>query len=214
MNITDVKVDAFLEKTQKWQKELQLLRKIVLECGLTEEYKWRQPCYSFQGSNIVLLGNFKEYCSLSFFKGVLLKDDYKIMVSPGENSRSVKLIKLTSDHEIISNENVLRTYIHEAIEVEKLGLKVVFEEKENLKLCSELIAALAADQTLKAAFESLTPGRQRGYNLYFSAPKQQKTKIDRIEKYAKRIIDGYGFHDCVCGHSKKMPTCDGSHKNI
>ncbi|APQ16233.1 DUF1801 domain-containing protein [Maribacter hydrothermalis] len=214
MSTTNVKVDEFLEKTQKWQKELQLLRKLVLECGLTEEYKWRQPCYSFQGSNIVLLGNFKDYCSLSFFKGVLLKDDYDIMVSPGKNSQSVKLIKFLSDREIINNENILKTYIYEAIEVEKLGIKVVLEEKENLKLCSELIEALAANKTLKAAFESLTPGRQRGYNLYFSAPKQQKTKIDRIEKYTKRIIDGYGFHDCVCGHSKKMPTCDGSHKYI
>lgn len=207
-------VDEFLNKAKKWQKELTLLRAIVLDCGLTEELKWRQPCYTFQTNNIVIIGEFKEYCVLSFFKGALLHDEKEILCKPGENTQSGRQIRFTSSQEIISMTPTLKAYIHEAIEVEKAGLKVEKNKNTELDFPEELLKKLESDLAFKKAFEALTPGRQRAYNMFFSAAKQSNTRVSRIEKYTQRILNGKGMNDCTCGFSKKMPNCDGSHKFI
>lgn len=210
----NVKVDEFLNNAKAWQKELAQLRRIVLDCGLTEELKWGVPCYTHRNGNIALLGGFKEYCVLSFFKGVLLHDAEGILVAPGENSQAVRMVKFTSVQAIVKLEPVLKTYIHEAMKVEEDGLKVDFKESTNLEFPEELLHKLNADPAFKAAFEALTPGRQRAYNLYFTAAKQPETRVARIEKYVPRILNGKGINDCVCGRSKRMPNCDGSHKVV
>jgi uncharacterized protein YdeI (YjbR/CyaY-like superfamily) len=194
MSGTNPKVDAYFSNTEKWREELETLRRILLDCPVTEEFKWRSPCYTFQKGNVVTIWGFKEYCVLSFFKGVLLKDTEGILVAPGENSRSVRMVKFTSVPEIVEMEAVLKDYVHEAIEVEKAGQKVDFR-KDDLVLPRELISKLDKNPDLRAAFEALTPGRQRGYTLYFSQPKQSKTRLSRIEKYVPRILEGKGLHD-------------------
>ena len=207
-------MDEYLSKASQWQEEMEALRTILLDCGLTEELKWRVPCYMYKASNIVLIGAFKEYCTLSFFKGVLLNDANGILVAPGENSQTVRMIKFTSVKEIIKQESTLKAYIYEAIEVEKAGLKVDFKKSTNLIFPQELQDKLEKDPAFKTAFEALTPGRQRAYNLYFSAAKQSNTRKARIEKYTQRILDGIGINDCICGLSKRKPNCDGSHKQL
>lgn len=208
------KIDAYLIKEKKWQPEMQELRRILLECQLTEELKWGKPCYTYKKNNVVILYGLKEFCGPGFFKGALLNDTNGILAKPGENSQSTRYIKCTNTQQIIEMEAVLKAYIYEAIEVERAGLKVDFKEKNELVFSEELLKKLDANSALKTAFEALTPGRQRGYNLYFSAPKQSKTRNARIEKYMQKILDGKGFHDCTCGLSKKFPQCDGSHKFI
>lgn len=210
----NLKVDEYITNATKWQKEIIQLRSIILDCGLTEEFKWRTPCYSFQGSNVVIIGGFKEYCALSFLKGSLLQDSNGLLIKPGENSQSVRFFKFTDLPQINELQTIVRNYIYEAIEVEKAGLKVPLKDNTQQELIKELQTVLDKNTSLKTAFENLTPGRQRAYNLYFSAAKQSKTRETRIENYTQRILDGKGFHDCVCGLSKKMPTCDGSHKYI
>jgi uncharacterized protein YdeI (YjbR/CyaY-like superfamily) len=207
-------IDEYIAKAKKWRDEMTALRSVLLECGLTEELKWRVPCYTFNGANIILIGAFKEYCSLSFVKGVLLKDTEQILESPGENSQSVKLAKFTSLGGIQEKDAILKAYIFEAIEVEKAGLKAPSTKSTNLEFPEELIDKMNTDSEFKKAFEALTPGRQRGYNMFFTAAKQSTTRITRIEKYEGRILKGFGINDCVCGHSKKMPGCDGSHKYL
>ncbi|MFV5702724.1 YdeI/OmpD-associated family protein [Flavobacterium sp. XS2P12] len=208
------KVDDFISNVKKWQPEIGQLRLLLLDCGLTEEFKWRTPCYSFQGNNVVLIGRFKEYCALSFFKGTLLQDSNGLLSKPGENSQAVRFFKFTNLQEIQELEPIIKNYIYEAIELEKAGLKVIFKSNTKLELVEELQIALDKNPSLKTAFKALTPGRQRAYNLYFSAAKQSKTRETRIENYIPRILDGKGFNDCICGMSKKMPNCDGSHKYI
>jgi uncharacterized protein YdeI (YjbR/CyaY-like superfamily) len=208
------KVDDFLRNAKNWQNEMTALRAIVLECGLTEELKWRQPCYSFNGKNVLIISAFKDNCVLSFLKGELLSDSEGILVSPGENSQSVKFAKFTSVKSILDLEPELKTYIFEALEVEKAGLKPSSAKSTNLVFPDELIQKMSKDSTFKAAFENLTPGRQRGYNLFFTAAKQSKTREDRIAKYEERILKGQGINDCVCGLSKRKPNCDGSHKSL
>ena len=210
----NLKVDDFISNAKKWQLEMEQLRQLLLDCGLTEEFKWRTPCYSFQGNNVVLIASFKSFCALSFLKGSLLQDTNGMLVQPGENSQAVRFFKFTNVSEIEELKPILKNYIYEAIEVEKAGLKVAFKSNKELELVDELKAILDKNLALKAAFESLTPGRQRAYNLFFEAAKQSKTRETRIEKYIPRILDGKGINDCVCGLSKKMPSCDGSHKSI
>ncbi len=181
-------------KVHNWQEELNLLRSIVLDCGLTEEVKWGVPCYTCQKKNIVLVSAFKEYCALSFFKGVLLKDTSRILQKPGENSQSARLIRFQNVQKIIEMESILKTYIAEAVEVEKAGLKASFKINPE-PIPEELQNKLDEIPALKKAFEALTPGRQRGYILYFSAPKQSKTRVSRIEKCMSRILEGKGMHD-------------------
>lgn len=208
------KVDEFISEATKWQTEIKQLRKLLLDCGLTEEFKWRMPCYCFQGNNIVLVGSFKEYCTLSFFKGILLQDSSGLLSKPGENSQSMRFFKFTNPDEITEQQSIIKAYIYEAIEIEKAGLKVLFKSNKELELVEELQVALDKNSALKTAFHTLTPGRQRAYNLYFSEAKQSKTRETRIEKYTQRILTGKGINDCICGLSKKMPNCDGSHKYI
>jgi uncharacterized protein YdeI (YjbR/CyaY-like superfamily) len=189
------KVDFFFDKETKWQKEFELLRTIVLDCGLTEELKWGQPCYMFQQSNIVVIHGFKEYCALLFFKGALLNDDEGILIQQTENVQSARQVRFTSVKQVVGRERILKAYIYEAIEVEKAGLKVKLKKTAQFTMPEEFKQALDKNAVLKKAFEALTPGRQRGYLLYFAAAKQAKTREERVEKYKQHIIDGKGLED-------------------
>jgi uncharacterized protein YdeI (YjbR/CyaY-like superfamily) len=206
------KVDTYFSKLKQWQEELEQLRAIILDCGLTEELKWGSPCYTFQETNVILLGGFKDNCVISFLKGVLLADTDKLLEKPGENSQSARVIRFTSEREIVKLKKVLKAYIYEALEVEKAGLKVDLEKSKNFDLPDELLSKFKTQPKLKTAFTALTTGRQRAYVMFFSDSKNSKTREARIEKYTKRILDGKGINDCVCGLSKRMPSCDGSHK--
>jgi uncharacterized protein YdeI (YjbR/CyaY-like superfamily) len=208
------KVDEYLSKVKKWPEELEALRTLILDCGLTEELKWRQPCYTFLNKNIVLIGEFKDYCVLTFFKGTLLEDTKGLLTKPGENTQSARLIKFTNVKEITKLTPVLKAYIFEAIEIEKVGTKVKFKDNKELILPEELQNKFKENPTFKKAFNALTAGRQRAYNLFFTAAKQPKTRETRIEKYVQQIISGKGINDCTCGLSQKMPYCDGSHKQL
>lgn len=207
-------VDTFLSNAKKWQREMAKLRTIVLDCGLKEELKWRQPCYTLQKSNVVLIGGFKEYCALTFFKGVLLYDKKRLLKKPGENTQSSRLIHFTSLQEIIDKETILKAYIQEAIDLEKAGVKPTLKATADFEIPEEFKSKLNEMPALQIAFDALTPGRQRAYILHFSGAKQSKTRASRVEKYTQRILDGIGLNDCTCGLSKKPPYCDGSHKQL
>ncbi len=211
---TNPKVDEFFENVQQWQDELKKLRSIVLECGLVEELKWRQPCYTFKGKNLIILGGFKTNCIISFFKGALLNDSEGILEKPGENTQSARVIRFTDIQQIIEKEATLKAYIYEAIEVEKAGLKVDTSNQPALDIPEELQQKMDAVSAFKTAFEGLTPGRQKAYIMFFAQAKQSKTRTARIEKFTPRILDGKGMNDCTCGLSKKMPGCDGSHRQL
>ena len=189
------KVDFYFSKAKQWHKEFEKLRKIILDCGLTEELKWGHPCYAQEKRNIVLMHGFKEYCALLFFKGALLKDPENILVQQTENVQAARQIRFTNVREIIKMEKVLKVYIKEAIETEKSGLKVNLKKTKEYKVPEELQDKLDEISEFKTAFDALTPGRQRGYILYFSAPKQSKTRVSRIEKYMKHILIGKGLND-------------------
>ena len=187
------KVDVYLGKAKKWQNEMRKLRTIVLDCGLTEELKWYQPCYTFQNGIVLLISAFKEYCTLVFFKGTLLKDAKGILVRPGENSQAVRQIRFTDVQEIVEMEPVLKSYIQEAIEIEKAGLKV--QKNPKIVIPEEFQNRLDKNPALKAAFDALTPGRRRAYIMHFSQSKQSKTRKSRIEKCMPLILDGKGLDD-------------------
>ncbi|CAN5548197.1 YdeI family protein [soil metagenome] len=189
------KVDFYFNKDNKWKKEISQLRTIVLDCGLTEELKWGVPCYSLEKRNIVLIHVFKEYCALLFFKGAILKDPKKILIQQTKNVQAARQIRFTGVQETNKMVSVLKKYIHEAIKVEKSGVKVNLKKTDEFKMPQELQNTLDKNKSLKAAFDALTPGRQRGYILYFSAPKQSKTRESRIEKYKKHILCGKGLND-------------------
>lgn len=189
------KVDEFLNKTNKWKEEFVALREILLDCQLTEELKWRLPCYTSQNSNIAIIQGFKEYCALMFFKGALLKDPNGILTAPGENSQAQRQIRFTNVQEIVEKETIIKAYITEAIEVEQAGLEVNFKQTAEYSIPEELQTKFAETPELKTAFEALTPGRQRAYILHFSQPKQSKTRESRIEKYRQQILDGKGLND-------------------
>ncbi len=189
------KVDFFFKKAEKWRNEFVELRKIILACQLTEELKWGVPCYTFQDKNIVLIHGFKEYCAILFIKGALLKDARGILIQQTENVQAARQVRFTSVHQIIELEPVLKSYIHEAIEVEKAGLKVNYKKTTEFDVPEELINKLEAVPGLQDAFDALTPGRQRAYIFYFSQPKQSKTRQARIEKYIQQILDGKGLND-------------------
>ncbi len=189
------KVDFYFNKAKEWQDELELLRKIVLDCGLTEELKWGVPCYTFQKSNIVLMHVFKEYCALLFFKGALLNDANGILIQQTKNVQAARQIRFTNVREIVKMKSILKAYIHEAIEVEKAGLKVNFKETTEFIIPEEFKNKLDEIPALKTAFKALTPGRQRAYILYFSTPKQSKTRKSRVEKCMRQIFNGKGLND-------------------
>jgi uncharacterized protein YdeI (YjbR/CyaY-like superfamily) len=189
------KVDLYFSKTKKWQEELEKLRMIVLDSGLNEELKWGVPCYTFQKSNIVLIHTFKEYCAILFVKGALLSDTNGILIQQTENVQAGRQIRFTNVREIIEMQTVLKTYIYEAVEVEKAGLKVNFKKNTELIIPEEFQNKLDEIPSLKNAFVTLTPGRQRAYILYFSAPKQSKTRESRVEKCVQQILHGKGLND-------------------
>jgi uncharacterized protein YdeI (YjbR/CyaY-like superfamily) len=189
------KVDRVINKAKKWREEFEKLRMIVLDCGLAEELKWGWPCYSFQKSNVVLIHGFKEYCALLFFKGALLKDANHILIQQTKNVQAARQLRFTNLREIDKMETVLKTYIKEAIEVEKAGLKVNYKKTSEFKIPEEFQNKLNETPALKAAFAGLTPGRQRGYLFYFSQPKQSKTRASRVEKCLPQILDGKGLDD-------------------
>lgn len=189
------KVDFYFNKAKRWQEELKQLRTIALDCNLTEELKWGCPCYTFQQNNIVLIHDFKEYCAFLFFKGALLNDAEGILIQQTKNVQAARQIRFTGIEEIVENKATLKAYIYEAIEVEKAGLKVELKKTEEFITAEEFQKKLDEMPGLKAAFEALTPGRQRGYKLYFSAAKQAKTREARVEKAIPQILDGKGLDD-------------------
>jgi uncharacterized protein YdeI (YjbR/CyaY-like superfamily) len=195
MNRMNPKVDFFFDKTEKWQEEFKKLRKIILACDLSEELKWGVPCYTFQGSNIVLVHGFKEYCAILFVKGALLQDARGLLIQQTENVQAARQIRFTHASEIAALEPVLKDYIQAAIEVEKAGLKVNYKKAAEFSMPEEFIDKLEEVPGLQDAFEALTPGRQRAYILYFSAPKQIKTREARIEKWMQQILAGKGLND-------------------
>ncbi len=189
------KVDKFLSRAERWQKEFEKLRTIILDCGLTEEFKWMHPCYTFRENNVVLIHGFKEYCALLFFKGALLKDSEGILVRQTKNVQSARQVRFRNVREIVKLESTLKTYIYEAIEVEKAGLKVNYKKTSDFEVPDEFQKKLNKNSALKAAFNALTPGRQRAYLFYFSSAKQSKTRELRIEKYMQQILNGKGLND-------------------
>ncbi len=195
MNKKNPRVDFYFNKADAWQKELKKLRTIILGCPLTEELKWGVPCYTFQGSNILLVHVFKEYCAMLFVKGALLKDAKGILIQQTENVQAARQVRFTNVRQIVELEPSLKAYIHEAIEVEKAGLKVDFKKTAEFKMPREFQNKLVEMPPLKDAFDALTPGRQRAYLLYFSAPKLAKTREARVEKCIDRILDGMGLND-------------------
>ena len=195
MNRLNPKVDVYISTSDKWREELARLRTILLDFPLTEELKWGVPCYTFQNSNLVLMHVFKEYCALLFVKGALLKDANGILIKQTENTQAGRQIRFTSVREINELEAILKAYILEAIEVEKAGMKVNFKETKEFVIPEEFQSRLVEIPALRAAFEALTPGRQRAYILYFSAPKQSKTRESRVEKCVQQILNGKGLDD-------------------
>jgi len=191
----NTKVGWYFNKNEKWQKENSKLRMIILDCGLNEELKWGCPCYTYQDSNIVLIHVFKEYCAVLFFKGALLSDANDILIQQTENVQVARQVRFTTLQEIVKMEKILKAYIYEAIEVEKAGLKVKLKKTTEFNMPEEFQKKLDKNSALKTAFYALTPGRQRGYLLYFSAAKQSKTRESRVEKYMKQILDGRGLND-------------------
>ncbi len=189
------KVDWYFSKNEKWQKEIGLLRTIILDCQLNEELKWGCPCYTFGKTNIVLIHVFKDYCAVLFFKGALLKDTHNILVQQTENVQSARQVRFTNVKEIAKMKTNLKAYIYEAMEVEKTGLKVAFKKTKEFNVPEEFQSRLNKNSSLKKAFFALTPGRQRGYLLYFSSAKQTKTRESRIEKYIPNILKGKGLDD-------------------
>ncbi|NHA04300.1 hypothetical protein G7092_10860 [Mucilaginibacter sp. HC2] len=189
------KVDFYFNKAERWQEELDQLRMIVLDCGLSEELKWGCPCYTFQQNNIVLIHVFKEYCALLFFKGALLSNTDGLLIQQTENVQAARQIRFTNALEIIEQKAILKAHIHEAVEVEKAGLKVELKKTEEFPIPKEFQGKLDKIPALKTAFEALTPGRQRAYILHFSQPKQSKTREARVEKYMPQILSGKGLND-------------------
>ncbi|MFZ4455280.1 MAG: DUF1801 domain-containing protein [Bacteroidales bacterium] len=208
------KVDEFLSKAILRQEELEQLRAIALDCMLTEELKWGAPCYTYNGSNIIIIQGFKAYCALMFFKGALLHDAEGWLIKPGENTQAGRQIRFSDKADIERKRATLKAYIFEAIEVEKAGLDVEFKKTTEYSVPEELQQKLDQEPLFKTAFEGLTAGRQRAYILHFAEPKQSQTRLARIEKHTQRILSGKGLTDCTCGLTKRRPSCDGSHKYI
>ena len=192
---TTPRLDRYFQRTRTWRAEKQRLRAILLDFPLAEELKWREPCYTYQGANVVILAGFRHTCDLGFFKGSLLDNPHGLLIPPGPHSQASRQLRFTSVEDIEDKEPIIRATIENAIGVERAGLRVDFRQKRELELVAELLAKMESDAEFKAAFEALTPGRQRGYNLFFGAAKQSKTRAARIEKHAARILEGKGMHD-------------------
>lgn len=195
MNTANPKVDFYFEKGEKWKEEFTELRRIVLDCGLNEDLKWGQPCYTLGKSNVVIIHGFKEYCALLLFKGALLNNDHGLLIKQSDNVQSARQVRFTDVRQILENAALLKDIIYEAIEVEKAGLKVELKKTEDFATVAEFQYKLNKIPALKSAFEALTPGRQRAYKLYFSQAKQSKTREARVEKYIPHILNGKGIDD-------------------
>ncbi|WP_407268265.1 YdeI/OmpD-associated family protein [Radiobacillus sp. PE A8.2] len=189
------KVDSFISKAKTWQEEYEKLRNIVIDCELTEEFKWGKPCYTLDGKNIVLIHGFKDYCAFLFHKGALLEDTHGILIQQTENVQAARQIRFTNIQEIVDMESMLKTYIIQAIDIEKAGLEVNLKKTSEYSIPEELQIKFEEIPALKTAFEELTPGRQRAYILYFSNAKQSKTRESRVEKYLQQILAGKGLND-------------------
>ena len=207
-------VERFFEQIKFGKDILLLLRKTLLSTELTEEYKWRQPCYTLNGKNVIILAGLKDHVMFSFFKGALLKNEKGILQKAGENSQAARIIRLYTLEEAKAHLSFIKATIHAAIEIEKKGVKVEKDESAQIEIPVELQEVFKKDVDYKKAYNKLTPGRQRAYLIFFTGAKQSETRYSRIEKFRKRILDGFGFNDCVCGLSKRKPNCDGSHKAI
>jgi uncharacterized protein YdeI (YjbR/CyaY-like superfamily) len=193
MSTQSVRVDAFVSRAKAWQAEIQKLRSILLECGLDEDLKWGKPCFQFEGSNVAIIQPFKGHCALLFFKGALLEDTHGLLRSQGENTQSAMRLEFTSEAQI--KKAVIKSYVKQAIGVEKAGLEVDFKAKRELELPDELKQILQKDRKFAKAFHALTPGRQRGYVLHFTGAKRSQTRTERIEKCMPKILAGLGMHD-------------------
>jgi len=189
------KVDAFLKRQDKWRAEFEKLRGILLDCGLTEELKWGQPCYALDGKNVALIHGFKEYCAILFIKGALLHDSKGVLIQQTKNVQAARQIRFKSVQEVTKLEKTVKAYLRKAIEVERAGLNVQFKKTEDFGLPEEFESRLAANARLRAAFAALTPGRQRGYIFHFSQPKLSTTRAARVEKHIPRILEGLGLDD-------------------
>tara|TARA_B100001765_G_scaffold175649_1_gene118533 strand:+ start:300 stop:956 length:657 start_codon:yes stop_codon:yes gene_type:complete len=210
----DSKADMFFKQATRWNEELAYLRSLVLDSELSETFKWRNPCYTYKNTNVLIISSFKDFCAISFFKGVLINDTYNLLEAPGVNSQSVRLLQFYSVDEIVKKKQCIQEYVQQAISIEASGQKVVLKKTEAFDFPEELQQKFKEDLAFEKAFKALTPGRQRGYLLFFGGAKQAKTRIGRIEKYTSRILSGKGINDCTCGLSKRLPSCDGSHKYL
>lgn len=208
----DTGVDLYISKAKSWKDEMTLLRTILLSCKLDESIKWGQPCYSSNNKNLIIIAPFKTHCDLGIFNGATLKDEKGLLVKAGLNTQSSRQLRFTNLEEIKKNKSIIASYVKEAIENEKKGLKFIPDEADKTIHVAELETIFKKNAPLKKAFTALTPGRQRAYLIHFSGAKQSATRIARIEKYTDAILAGKGINDCTCGLSKKMPYCDGSHK--
>lgn len=207
-------VQDFIEGLGQWREEIRLLRQIMIKSPLIEDYKWMHPCYTFKNKNIVLIQNFKDYCALGFPQGVLLNDPTNSLIQPTENSQTARQMRFRRISEIQKKENIILQLIDEAIDKEKAGVKAQLKGLEDYEVPEELKQFFKENEDYKEAFKALSPGRQKGYLLHFGGAKQSTTRLSRIEKSKARVIKGYGLQDCICGQSKRMPNCDGSHNKI
>ena len=207
-------VEQYIQKAKNWQNEMTLLRSILLDCNLTEVIKWGKPCYTSNDKNIVIIQNFKQHCDLGFFNGASLTDLKQLLVKAGEHTQSGRQLRFDNLEDIKKKRALIKAYVKEAIENEKKGIKITVEDIPNIEPVNELNIIFKKNKAFEKAFNKLTPGRQRAYHMFFAAAKQSETRISRIEKFIPRILDGKGMNDCTCGLSKRMPTCDGSHKYL
>lgn len=206
-------VDDYIQQLDRWKEETILLREILQKEGLTEDWKWRQPCYTLNGENLIIIGNFKDSIVLSFLKGALLSDPESLLVRPGEHTQSGRMMKFTGLEEIRSKANHISAYVREAIQHARAGTQIEKRPEDvSIEIPTELTERFKDDPSFESAFMALTPGRQRAYLMYFTATQTPATRLNRIDKYRPRILNGKGLNDCVCGLSRKMPGCDGSHR--
>jgi len=207
-------IDAYFDRELPFSEILKAIRTGLLACGLSEELKWQAPCYTIMGKNVCILGRFKDNCVLSFFKGALLQDEAGILSKAGENSQAGRIIRFRTWDDFTRVEPFLKAYIFEAIEIERSGVKLAPEHNHVWEIPTAFKTVFDTDEPYKLAFEALTPGRQRGYAMFVAAAKNEQTRFDRVAKFRQRILDGYGMNDCTCGLSRRMPNCDGSHKQL
>ena len=206
------KVDEFIQSADKWSAEMAFLRRILLDCLLVETYKWQTPVYMVGSKNSIAISSLKEHCALNFFNGALLQDEEGILIKPGEHTQLGRWMKFSSVEEILAKEDLIKAYVLEAIEVHKMGIKL--DKPSEIPYPEELTAIFDKKPAMKMAFEKLTPGRQRAYLRFFTDGKQSETRNLRIEKNEKYILKGIGLTDCICGLTKRKPSCDGSHRAI